>query len=82
VVETAATVVRVGVDGDAAQHWIDWDNPIRTPWTVKACFAAIPADVGNLYGWYRVLCAAKHTNPVLQREVPASLTEVAHLLNA
>ncbi len=86
--ELALTAAFIGCDDDLAAKWLNWDEPSETPWRrpeiLKSVLKQLFSATGRLdqYGAiYRILCTAKHGNPLsLARYQPAA-TSFAHLLN-
>jgi hypothetical protein len=75
--ESAFAVAFIGSNDEAAQKWIDHDDPTTTPFgnikdlTRKALENLNVPDVDEQttteYITYRQLCWAKHANPILQK---------------
>lgn len=70
--EIAFTIAYIGTTEDRVCKWIEWDDPLRSVWSVPEMVQEVAAQlasvrdgdqVSRVYRHYSQLCAIKHANP-------------------
>jgi hypothetical protein len=85
--EIGFTAGHIRFSEEKARTWLEWEDPYKTPWSARQLIDG--ALSGNEHDftkgfrlWYANFCWGKHANPIVQTNVPPSMSPAGHVVNS